>query len=407
MATATFFCREPSHRGGFARNLTFVASSSNLARPSGPRPRGARLEYGKGRDPREWKPWVRLWRYESPDEKILPLAVRSLAAYLHKICRQDSGILVQNCASEDKAIETLVLACGAHPSEILSSVEHVHLLIRVNFLTLRQRHEKWRLEITDWDETQNGRSKRATYQKNYRDRKRAASQQLPLPGHSPSTRPAGPPDEVTRYPTRGQRVSPPVDNVGLSRQDKTRSDKTRPDLYKGNGRSERPTVPSEPSSEVSAWARAYLRDPTSAGLEYGPPHTWPEMEEVITHFNAVWDKRASLLSDRDPRTVVLLERFAEGYPMETLKAAIRGSKHAEWIQTHGEAQCLKTILRDGAAIDKYAALDHAGGNGHGPAVQPGLGGAYYDDMGWETETPAPARLEASEIDHDDVGGEMS
>lgn len=108
--------------------------------------------------------------------------------------------------------------------------------------------------------------------------------------------------------------------------------------------------------DVQAMAAEALRDPTFAPAKYGNVETWPELVAVADAFEATWGRPERPRHQGDPRARAILGRFAEGYTVAQLQAAIRGSKFADYIVGNQANQALVTILRDAAQVDKFSAL---------------------------------------------------
>lgn len=112
----------------------------------------------------------------------------------------------------------------------------------------------------------------------------------------------------------------------------------------------------EPARDVATIATEALRDPVRTQMRFGPVESWPEVLAVCESFVATWGREDRPRHQGDPRARVILERFAEGYTVDQLVAAVRGSKFADYIRGNKAHQALKTILRDAAQIDKFSVL---------------------------------------------------
>ena len=107
-------------------------------------------------------------------------------------------------------------------------------------------------------------------------------------------------------------------------------------------------------------ARVVLRDRITAELRWGRVEIWPEVSAICGTFVEVWGRPDAPRHGGDPRAQAILNRAQEGYTVEQLQAAIRGSKLAENIRERRDYQALTTILRDAAQVDKFSALAAAG-----------------------------------------------
>jgi hypothetical protein len=103
-------------------------------------------------------------------------------------------------------------------------------------------------------------------------------------------------------------------------------------------------------------ARAALRDPTRSSFE--KPWEWSEVQMVFAAFQKTWRRALGPVKAgvADPRVRTILERFQEGYTVDELTTAIRGSVKSENLQENPEHQTIQTVLRDGGQIDKWTAL---------------------------------------------------
>ena len=114
-----------------------------------------------------------------------------------------------------------------------------------------------------------------------------------------------------------------------------------------------------PRTELQDRAKLWDRDPVRCGLEHGGPHTWAEVRDVASAFTEVWGIPAPLRNGGDPRVRTIVERFAEGFTVDQLEAAIRGAKEREWITSNPDLQAIETMLRDAAQVDKHIHLTTA------------------------------------------------
>lgn len=108
--------------------------------------------------------------------------------------------------------------------------------------------------------------------------------------------------------------------------------------------------------DLQSRAKRALRDPM--GCTFDPPQDWLETRSVFECFQRVWGARPIEVRGglNDPRLRVVLDRFAEGEPVERLQCAIKGSKRSEVIDGKREFQTLQTILRDAGQVEKFAGL---------------------------------------------------
>jgi hypothetical protein len=116
--------------------------------------------------------------------------------------------------------------------------------------------------------------------------------------------------------------------------------------------------------------------------------------DVIAHCDATWDTATVARTPTDPRVRVIVERLSEGFGLADMKAAIDGSKYDEWIKERPKLQDVTTLLRDGAAIDKYSRM-----RGHKPTPPPGSPNVqpgdpkHYENTGWEDDAARGAPAE--------------
>ena len=80
---------------------------------------------------RDWgkEPWRRQYVNESIDDLGRPLLYRGLRDYLIRKARQDDGVLARHQPTPERAVETVVRACGAHPDEFDTCIKYMQLLI--------------------------------------------------------------------------------------------------------------------------------------------------------------------------------------------------------------------------------------------------------------------------------------
>ena len=99
-----------------------------------------------------------------------------------------------------------------------------------------------------------------------------------------------------------------------------------------------------------------LKNPAIEAFASPKVPEWPEVAEICDVFSEVWGRSDKPRHAGDVRSQKLLERFAEGYTTNDLKRAVRGAKSCEHISGNRSYQSIKTILRDGAQVDKFLAL---------------------------------------------------
>jgi hypothetical protein len=113
----------------------------------------------------------------------------------------------------------------------------------------------------------------------------------------------------------------------------------------------------EPVSPIESRARMYLEDPMAARLQLQPPEGDPSVLALCKAWSVVWGAEVRLRGGlNDPRLRAILGRLAEGFTVEQLTEAIRGSKNDEFIAERKSLQTLATVLKDAGAVDKYASL---------------------------------------------------
>jgi hypothetical protein len=111
----------------------------------------------------------------------------------------------------------------------------------------------------------------------------------------------------------------------------------------------------EPSA-LQAKAQAYLDDSNSTAMAHGTPDVWPEVCEAARRFAAVWPTEGKLRGFRDPRVARIVERLAEGFTVDELAAAAKGSKLDEHIAGSAAFQTIATVWRDAAQVEKFKRL---------------------------------------------------
>jgi hypothetical protein len=106
---------------------------------------------------------------------------------------------------------------------------------------------------------------------------------------------------------------------------------------------------------LSERAKLWRRDPTTASYQFPNPESWPELRGLCDLLAAIFGGQPEYpRNSGDPRCRVVLDRLASDIPLSRLTAAIRGSKHVDYIREKPENQTLMTILRDDAQVDKFA-----------------------------------------------------
>lgn len=134
----------------------------------------------------------------------------------------------------------------------------------------------------------------------------------------------------------------------------TLSDLTR---ARGEGESESDFGNSISDSDEALRTRCsrWIRDPVVTGLNLGSPDTWPEILEATEYFTAVTTCRVNA-TPKHPAVRMLVERFAEGYTISDVKAAIDGANRDPWMAKNQQFLNLQTILRDGGQIERFRDL---------------------------------------------------
>ena len=94
-------------------------------------------------------------------------------------------------------------------------------------------------------------------------------------------------------------------------------------------------------------------------LSLGDVHLWPELQPIFKAFEETWGRKGAPAHGGDPRAKVILQRLAEGIPVERLVLAVRRSKFAPYMVENQTYQTLTTILRDAAQVDKFCELTAA------------------------------------------------
>lgn len=102
-------------------------------------------------------------------------------------------------------------------------------------------------------------------------------------------------------------------------------------------------------------AERYVMDPTTAMFEYGAPETWPEVIAANAKFLDAYPA-AGKLRARDLRAVTIVERFAQGFTVDELDRAARGSLLDPHISGNASFQMVRTIWRDESQVLRFIAL---------------------------------------------------
>ena len=331
--------------------------------------------------PRQWgkEPWRRLYVNESIDDQAQPLLARGLRDYLLRKARQDNGVLVRNVATEDIAITSVVRVSGAHEFEFETCVTYMKLWITDGYLVFKKaRGGRLVLKIANFVEAQTARSQGAIRQSRLEQRKREAAEkiianaQLALPQQD--------------NPSVSPNVSPDV-RPDVSHASDLSSQRQKELLNKKERKKQR--------TDISVQALLWVKDPQAAGLTLTPSNEWQPVLEVLAHCDTVWDHPPAIPRiHSDHRVQTIVERLSETYTVAELKAAIDGSKKDPWIQDNIKFQDVTTLLKDGAAIDKYTRMINYRPNGAGGRnVQPTEASGHYDHTGFEEEADRGAPAE--------------
>jgi hypothetical protein len=121
-------------------------------------------------------------------------------------------------------------------------------------------------------------------------------------------------------------------------------------------RREEERIPPKPPDSDRDRASRWLRDRMSAELEWGDAAMWPIVAGVVEDFRSTWPAEKPPRHGGDPRARTILERVAEGYSRDELARAARGSKLDPNIADNPQYQTIRTVFRDAAQVDKFAAL---------------------------------------------------
>lgn len=108
--------------------------------------------------------WRKLYRSESPEDRLLPVAVRGVRDYLIRYAKDDGTLL--ESTTDPGADMARVL--GAHPDEFDAIKSAVERLFGSKYLS----HKKGRLWITKFREAQEARSPNAARQLRYREKRK-------------------------------------------------------------------------------------------------------------------------------------------------------------------------------------------------------------------------------------------
>ena len=95
----------------------------------------------------------------------------------------------------------------------------------------------------------------------------------------------------------------------------------------------------------------------AARMQLQPPEGDPAVLALCQAWSDVWGVGVHLRGGlRDPRLNAILSRLSEGFTVEQLTEAIKGSKNDDFIAKRKALQTLATVLKDAGAVDKYASL---------------------------------------------------
>jgi hypothetical protein len=115
-------------------------------------------------------------------------------------------------------------------------------------------------------------------------------------------------------------------------------------------------APPPEERDLVAMSEKMLRNRGGFMSAFGDTHTWPEIRAICQAFQDTWGRVDEPRHGGDPRARVILERLAEGIPVERLVLAVQRSKFADYMREKQSNQALMTILRDAAQVDKFCAL---------------------------------------------------
>jgi hypothetical protein len=308
------------------------------------------------------EPWRRLYVNESIDHRAMPLLCRSLRDYLLRVARQQDGVLVRRESSPERAIETLLRGCAAHPDEFELCTRYVQAWIDDGYLVIRRRNARCDIVISRYVEAQNVTSSSAARQRRYRDRKRKQKE---------------------AKSKESLQLSLVTDNVTRDATDDVTVDTTETQRVTSKRKKEKKERKKETKTRASVCDRAlFWRDDKDGPHTHDPPHTWSEVKQVLRCGDEVWNTNSRVANSADPRVQTIVDRFCDGFDVNDLCEALRGSKRDAFIASRPTLQCVKTLLKDAQAVDKYAKQLHAPSSGPAPRVQPPAGD-YYEHTGFE------------------------
>ncbi len=149
---------------------------------------------------------------------------------------------------------------------------------------------------------------------------------------------------------------------------------------------EDPSPPAHSGSSLQERAVLWLTDKQVASLSAPNPESWAETQEAVAVLAVTFGHTGpqSPRHQADPRMLVLLARWSEGYTITQVALAIQGAALDEHIAKNPQFQTLTTILRDAAQVDKFIALWEARNKA---ATDPTKGddlGAYGKLSEWTT-----------------------
>lgn len=113
-----------------------------------------------------------------------------------------------------------------------------------------------------------------------------------------------------------------------------------------------------------------IRDRCGAELVLPPFQSWPEVVTICEAFAKTWGRRDDVRHGGDPRAKAILGRLSEGYTVDQIVQAVRGSRFADYMVEKQSNQSLVTILRDAAQVDKFSALTEPASSPRKRAVPP-------------------------------------
>lgn len=107
--------------------------------------------------------------------------------------------------------------------------------------------------------------------------------------------------------------------------------------------------------DVRAMAVRALRDRAGSAFEHGDCASWPEVQAICAAFLRTYGRTDEPRHGGDSRAELILQRLAEDYSVDLLVQAVERSKNADWMAKRSN-QSLTTILKNGATVEKLAAL---------------------------------------------------